>query len=307
MTTLDGAAGDTQPVPAWATFMDAGEYQAFADAVLADFRGRGIAARISEAGSVIEESDDSPNAYGLSNLAQLCHGLDRSAWAGAIRTHFANLAGGEETHDLLSEYGYARELLKVRVYRASELPPEALEGMVKRSVGADLVAVLAADLPTTVSTIGQRMADGWGVPVDELFAVASKHMAAEVPTYQHKLVEFGPGVVMHDLVGDSFFVASQVVRFGELGDAPQTGALVGVPNRHHLLWHAIETVDATVSMVQVMLRVADKLYQDGPGSITPQLYWWHRGALTLLPGRVDGRQIQFAPPDDFVEVLNSLT
>jgi hypothetical protein len=305
MGFLRRALGGGESAPGWAAFMGADEYRAFEDAVVADFAQRGITARVTDDGSVLAETGNHQNAYGLSNLAQLCHAIDRSDWPAAIRTHFGNLAGAERAHDQLADYAYARDLLKVRVYRTSELLPEALEGMVRQPLAAELVAVLAADLPTTVSTIGEKMAEAWGVPPPELFAAAAEHMADEVPGYEHKVVQFG-AAIMHDLVGDSFFVASQIVRFADLADPPAGGALVALPNRHHLLWHGIESMDATVQLVQVMLQVAAKLYQDGPGSITPDLYWWRAGELTLLPSRIDGGQIQFAPPDAFVELLNRL-
>jgi hypothetical protein len=62
-----------------------------------------------------------------------------------------------------------------------------------------------------------------------------------------------------------------------------------------------------VQAVQTMLQVGMNAYQEGPGSLSPDLYWWHRGALTLLPSSIDRKGVQFFPPDAFVELLNSLS
>jgi len=306
MSFLRRALGGGDKAPDWAAFMKADEYRAFADAVLADFTKRGLNAQVTDDGAVVVADGAVPGTFGLSNLAQLCHALERSQWTDAIRSHFENLEASERAQDDLADFTKARDLLKVRVFRTSEIPPEALEAMTRTALAPDLVAVLAADLPTTVMTVNREMAAGWGVPIDELFAIARQHMAAEVESYERSSVPIGDGVAVEALVGDSFFVASQIIRFEELAAPGANGALVALANRHQLLWHDIEKVAGTVAAVQVMLQLALRGYQEGPGSLTPDLYWWHRGALTLLPGFIDKKGLNFVPPDEFVQLLNGL-
>jgi hypothetical protein len=111
------------------------------------------------------------------------------------------------------------------------------------------------------------------------------------------------GASLETLTGDTFFVASQIIRFGDFAGTPASGALVSLPIRHLLIWHSIETAAGTVQAVQTMLQVGMNAYQEGPGSLSPDLYWWHRGALTLLPSSIDRKGVQFFPPDAFVELL----
>ena len=62
-----------------------------------------------------------------------------------------------------------------------------------------------------------------------------------------------------------------------------------------------------IAAVNTMLLLAQKMFVDGPGSITPELYWWRRGKLERLPVRVDAeRALHFVPPDEFVKMLNQL-
>jgi hypothetical protein len=66
-------------------------------------------------------------------------------------------------------------------------------------------------------------------------------------------------------------------------------------------------VDASiVNAVGLLLRLADAQCRQGPGSISPNLYWWKDGHLTLLPSKREGGQFQFIPPSEFVAVLNAL-
>jgi hypothetical protein len=305
MGFLRRALGGGDKAPDWASFMKAEEYQAFEAAVRADFERRGQVVRIADDGAFVGEGE-AERAYGLFNLAQVCHQLERSDWPRAIREHFDNIAEAESATERIKDFAYARDLLKIRVYRLSDVPPEAAANWIHRALSPELVAVLAADLPTTVSTISKDIAEGWNIPIDELFSIATEHMAAEMPGYERGSVPIPGGASLLTLSGDTFFVASQIVRFADFAGTPANGALVSLPNRHLLVWHPIETAAATVQAVQAMLQVGANAFQEGPGSLTPDLYWWHRGALTLLPSSVDRKGVQFFPPDAFVELLNSL-
>jgi hypothetical protein len=306
MGFLRKALGGGEKAPEWASFMKADEYRAFEAAVVADFERRGQAVRIVDDGAFIGEGEDE-RVFGLFNLAQVCHQIGQSDWPTTIREHFENIADAEAATERLKDYAYARDLLKVRVYQVSDLPPGTVDNWVRRTLSPELVAVIAADLPTTVATISDDVAEAWNVPIDELFAVAAEHMAAEMPGYERNSVPIAGGASLETLSGDTFFVASQIIRFADFAGTPTNGALVSLPNRHLLIWHPIETAANTVQAVQTMLQVGMNAYQEGPGSLSPDLYWWHRGALTLLPSSIDSKGVQFFPPDAFMELLNSLS
>jgi hypothetical protein len=306
MSFLRRAIGGDK-APEWASFMSGDEYRAFAEALESSLTARGWRSQIADNGSVVvDRGGGQPEEFGLYNLAQVCHQLDRSAWPATIQQHFTNLAAAESASNQLSDFAYAEPMLKVRVYRASEMPPEALAGMVTTPVAPDLVGVLVADLPTTVQTLGKETVAGWNRPIDELFAIATRNLAEEAATFERSQVDLGNGARGEALSGNSFFVGSQIIRLKDvLGDAPH-GALVIAPTRHILIWHPIAGVPTTVQAVNSMIALASNLFAQGPGSVTPALFWWH-GALSVLPAAIQGNSIQFAPPDEFVELLNSLS
>ena len=50
------------------------------------------------------------------------------------------------------------------------------------------------------------------------------------------------------------------------------------------------------------------MYREGPGSISPHLYWWREGRFAQLPSKVTATSVTFSPPDVFVsEVLDRLS
>ena len=305
MSFLRRALGGDR-APEWASFMSGDEYRAFVLALEGELAQRGWTSRITDVGSVVvDRGSGKPDEFGLFNLAQLCHQVDRSTWAQAIQTHFTNLIAAEAASEQLRTFANAEPLLKVRVYRSSEMPPDALAGMVTTPLAPDLVGVLVADLPTTVQTLGKELVSGWRVPIDELFGTATRHMAEEATTYDLSDVDLGGGLSAKALSGDSFFVGSQIIRFRELAGDLQQGALVVIPTRHILIWHPLVGRKTAMTAPGPLIALAASLYAQGPGSLSPVLFWWH-GALTVMPSGVEGGKVHIAPPEEYLAHIMSL-
>jgi hypothetical protein len=88
---------------------------------------------------------------------------------------------------------------------------------------------------------------------------------------------------------------------------PEAGssAIFAVPHRHALLYAPLVDL-GIVESINRLIAVAGPMFEQGPGSISPSLYWCRAGSVTLLPSQFDGSNIQFMPPDEFVQALNAL-
>jgi hypothetical protein len=196
-------------------------------------------------------------------------------------------------------------VLKVRLY------PDMLQGpvdeapVVARHLAPGLLAVVARDLPETVEAVHREQAASWGVPDDELFRLGYRNVAAQdQPQVQTRRLE--PGFELTTLSGESFFTTTNALwpdRYVHV--FPATGALVGVPHRHLALVHPIRDFSALYA-INLMMPSLDRMFRQGPGSLSPLLYWWRPGSFTLLPGDLVDQQVRFSPPSEFVHVLNRL-
>jgi hypothetical protein len=83
------------------------------------------------------------------------------------------------------------------------------------------------------------------------------------------------------------------------------GTLVAIPHRHMMLFHRIDTADV-VFAIQRLGILAVNLDEQGPGSISPNLFWYHNGRFTNLPFEIEADTFSFRPPPEFVEMLNEL-
>ena len=299
--------GSRDDVPRWACFFAPREYKAFLEAVQSELKRRGKKGRVEDGILVLD--GDAESRYGLSNLAQLCHANRPFEWSSTITEHFDNLeASDREGGDLerrIGDFDSVRSLLKIRLYPPDYLDQLGRSGLVFREPAMGVVAALVYDLPSSIRNVLPEHALRWGVDEDELFRVGLKNISVEEsPVIEDK--NLPEGGEFRILVGDSFFTASRLLLLENYIDSPTPyGVVVSVPHRHVVLFHPILDI-GVVKAISAMLPVAFGMYQEGPGSISPNLYWFRKGEFMLLPSKVTAKKITFLPPETFVtEVLNT--
>ncbi len=178
---------------------------------------------------------------------------------------------------------------------------ELHDELVMLEVTDDLVAVLSLDLPTTVQAVQPHDIEATGLTEDELWQRAVEQLDDGETIERAALDEDG---LVEVLVSDSHFLATQVLALEELvGALPEHGALVALPHRHMLALHPIR--DTTVlDAVAVMAPFTVEHFEEGPGSLSAHLYWWHRDGLERIA--VDDVAGSISPPDSFIAMLETL-
>jgi hypothetical protein len=304
---LGGGGQKPAPGPDWAQPMSQAETDAFIALVAQELERRELSFEVGT-GLVRVKRSGSSGEYGLTNLAQVCVNAGPGAWQTVITTHFDNLFAAEDAQAEVEAMGRdlaaVRSMLKVRLYPAANLGGHDPNPPVSWEVAPGLVAAFVYDLPTTVSTVSAAHIGGWGKTRHELLEIAKDNVRTDPIDTQ--LIDGGGASAPRAGVADHFFAASHAFLIDELLPAGAShGAVVAVPHRHALLYAPIVDL-GVVQAINTIIPIAVSLFQQGPGSISPGLYWWRGDDVTLLPAHVDGRTVQFAPPEAFVQVLNSL-
>jgi hypothetical protein len=292
--------------PDWAAPMPKDETTAFLETVGRELQQRGLRHELGE-GTVRVERGGEWSDFGLSNLAQFCHHVGRASWQEAIASHFDNLFAAEQAEAQLAElardFEGIRSLLKVRLYADAggggidPTPPASWE------LAPGLTAAFVYDLPTTVRSVGATDVEAWGKSRDELLSVALENVRAD--PVESKPIAQGPSAPIA-CFADHFFAASHALLLGErLPSVAKGAAVFAVPHRHALLYAPMADM-SIVESINRLIPTTVAMFQDGPGSISPSLYWWRDGDVALLPSHFDGGTAHFAPPDDFVQALETL-
>jgi len=84
------------------------------------------------------------------------------------------------------------------------------------------------------------------------------------------------------------------------------GTLVGIPHRHAVFLYPIETLEV-VTACNILIPVISSMYHDGPGSISNNLFWYYNGEFITLPFEIGEKELKFFPPEEFVDILNTLS
>lgn len=280
-------------VPDWAVFFTDAQWREFERVVRAEITPRGISGDIRNGQLTYGKAK-----YGLGNLAQMCHAEPRQEeWPAIVARHF------QITDDLPDGISGTPKVRLVDDQFMAQLPGE----YVTRRVAEDLMLVLSWDLPEQVMTPSLEEVLEHGEP-NVLFADAIEHTRTD-PDLELERLEIPAGDETAELLvlnGPSFFTATHVLWADELDPpAPEHGMLVAVPNRHTVLAHAIRD-PSVLGVIGPLLTLAQRLEQEGPGSISPHLYWLRDGELERLDAWIDDEGLHVAPSEAFTTMLEDL-
>ncbi len=297
-------------VPGWARFLGKQGYRSFISLVETYFASRQIAVAIDREEGLVKPGQGvfpHSSTFGLQNIAQICRQSDRDEWRDLISAHFNSIFNVKDEDNAfrvrMDDFSKLRKQLRSRLYPV-DIVNHASE-IIQRSGPEGTLEVLALDLPTTVRTVSQSEAGIWGLDTDELFKIGRRNLLA-TGLLSGSVVQLERGTTITVYRGEPFYAASHALIIDEyIPGGSRHGALVGVPKRDILILHRIQNVGA-MEAAGAMLQVIVGMYKDGPGSISPNLYWYHNGEFTVLPYELEGDSLQFLPADEFVELIDEL-
>ncbi|MBC9712960.1 immunity 49 family protein [Streptomyces sp. TRM66268-LWL] len=246
-------------------------------------------------------------SYGLRNLAQRCRDTAEDQWPALVEQHFAQLrsagTGGESREEIL-------RAVHGRLLAQDSFTAETLQAMrYTRRIAEGLVFAYALDQPTTVRILTDR--DVERVADEDALWDAGYDNLLQVP-FRYEEIALEGRAVLHSVYGDSPFVASRALYLDQLHyeatstALPKAGALFVVPTRHLIAYHPL--ADGSVAeAINDLAKYGLGAYEDGPGSLSPRLYWWHKGRITCLT-HIDEETKTFSiqPPAELLTRLRTL-
>ncbi len=247
------------------------------------------------------------HSLALLQLAQHCHTRPRDAWADLIADHLRTMT----THLERIAEPYSMFDLRIRLVPDAPADSGTLRHLGARPFADGIVQVLAVDVEGAVRCVptGEIAANGWDV--DEAWASALVQTELlESPDEIH-VIDIGGADMIHAFAERPFMASMVGViddLIGEYAHIGEHGAVVSLPLRHSVLIHPID--DATIrTAIAGMIPITRQLFKQGPGSVSPHLYWWRGGALEWIPTFFDGTLsgVEFYPSPELAELVVDLT
>ncbi|MEO3788088.1 hypothetical protein ABGB12_32580 [Actinocorallia sp. B10E7] len=230
---------------------------------------------------------------GLRDLWQLARLMPRAHWPALVSDHVTTVVAAVEEPLDLEDFGRILHLLRTRVH-----PAEADRGVLAaRPFAPGLIEVVVLDTPTTVRALTRAQVAPWKVSEEELFALGRANVHADGPLQRAERSLDGPGreavgaPVVTVLHGWTFYAATHLAWLGEYLPIGPLGALVALPSRGLLLafpLHPGQDEETLTRAAACLYERTGRGYEEGPGSLSRELYWWRHGVLTPLGPGPDG-------------------
>ena len=168
-----------------------------------------------------------------------------------------------------------------------------------------ILSVLVFDLPDTITSVERSYLENWGKTEDELFAIALENVRAGTSPELNE-VELPYCGTVKALLGESYVTATHALLMEEHPEClGPFGALMGVPNRHTVLCYPVADKRVTLASVH-MAEMISRFEQEGPGSISRRLFWYDKGKYTELPYTLEGSELTFEMPEEFIRMLERI-
>ncbi len=297
-------------VPEWADLLSRGQYALFTRLVREHWERHGRVVVDVDDG-VVRFADAREPALGLGNLVQVCNQCPVDAWPDVIAEHFDALeAAGQEIEamgEALRDLEQARRYLAVRLYDV-QLAADLAGAVVVREDLPGTVSALVLDLPKAIQTVRPEQLGAWGCDLEEAFARGLENVLTQYgEAWRLERVQLEQGLEVLAVGGEDFFVGTQALALDRRPEllGPH-GSLVAVPHRHALLAYPIADL-GVVRAVEALALIAHGMHREGPGSISPLVYWYspERGFIALPIERAEDGLV-FRPPEPFLDLLQTL-
>jgi hypothetical protein len=295
-------------VPEWANYFSTGEFNEFIICIEQYFKNSKTNFDINRGVIEVAEVFGTGNQLGLSNLASICHQTRQNNWKHVINDHFNNMLEGQkeetELKKIIDNFEQISGYLALRIWPKSYLETAIKDELVYKEKIEELVTVLVLDLPRTVRSIKIEETKKWNKSVDELFEIGKENVLKKYPVQiDREMINEKPCYLLH---GEHFFVSIQALILEKHPKCiGKYGAIVAFPHRHMVMVYPINGKDIIKSSSNLM-AAATGMYNQGPGAISPNIYWYRTGTFAKLPYEVKEGKIQFTPPHDFIALLEQI-
>ena len=300
------ATKSERSAPIWANFFSLEQYAQFLGYVHDYLRENELIATV-ENGLVTIPADN--QKLGLQNLAQLCFHSPSEHWQTIIFSHFQRVRVTSNEAEIRAQANATFEemvdKLAIRMWPKAMLEATNSAELVTREYIPDVISVLVYDNPESISTVSWSTIKNWDLPIDYIFERALANVR-ENDRPKLTTVRLDDTLEIIVFLSDSFFMTTHALFLDNFEACLGSyGTLVGIPHRHALLCFPIN--DSSVLDVLSNLVIATyNMHNEGPGSISPFLYWYTGDEYIQLPYSIDENQMTFLPPDSFVALLEKI-
>jgi len=299
---------DDTEIPAWASFLDAKEYSIFIKELDNYFKSLNIEYELGDGQVTAKENEFGFNILGLTNVVQVCKQGDKKYYKEIITEHFNSMIRAykfdKEFGKMAENFEEVKKYIGVRLYDNEYVAYIGKENTIGKDFAGDIYSMIVFDFPDSVLSIKPEQTTAWNKTTDELFEIGASNIKSKYPLTITKEA-FGEFSIWF-VHGEHFFTPNIVFDIENRKELiGSKGSLVGLPHRHSAIIYPIENLEV-VKAINGLIPAIYGMNQEGPGSLSNNLFWYKDKTFTQLPYKIYEGKLQFFPPDNFVSFLNEL-
>lgn len=298
------------PVPPWAASLATPErLAAFVGAVERYFQLRGTKATVNEGVVNLGEGEEAERRYGLTNVLQMCAGSPEEEWPGLVASHFDTAQRvqerAQEIDAVADDFDKISAMLRIRLFDAGSLGPVANHAVAREDIPG-VFSVLMFDLPEGSQSVPRDMAAKWSRSDADLLGLALKNVRDTVPAQPRLITDQDPDGAWC-LETDSIYGSSLALGMEEFAEMLGAfGAYVTMPLRNLVIAQPLNDSDQFQRIAGLSMFAA-KLDADGPGSMSPRVWWFRAGVWIHMPYEIGEESISLSPPQEWIDLLEGMS
>jgi hypothetical protein len=296
-------------VPEWASFFNESEYSDFLKAIENYFNKKNVTYELGEGVLTVGANDFGFTSLGLTNVAQVCKQDKPTNYHNLVSSHFESMVRANlfdaEFKKIVHDFEKVKKYIGVRLYPKDYIANIGKDLTIGKDFAGDIYAMLVFDLPESITNVQPEQAKKWNKDFDDLFQIGLQNIKDNYPLdiSQQKFNTF----TIWFIQGHHFFTPNIVF---DLNNFPKfvgsKGSLIGIPHRHSVIIYPIENIE-TITAINQLIPTIYGMNAEGPGSVSNNLFWYKDGHFENLPYKINDKELQFFPPDSFMELLNTLS
>ncbi len=296
-------------VPEWAAFFDCNEYNDFLKAINNYFKRKKITYELGDGMLTAGANPFGFNNIGLMNVAQICKQNKQRNYSKIVSDHFDSMLRANkfetEFNKIVHDFEKVKKYIGVRLYSNDYVEHIGKELTVGKDFAGDIYLMLIFDLPESITNVQPHQIEQWGKSLEELFEVGQQNIKHNYPLNisQHKFNE----LTIWFIEGNHFFAPNIVF---DLNNYPKLlgskGSIVGIPHRHSVIIYPIANLEVVTAINQLIPAIYG-MNEEGPGSISNNLFWYNDGQFENLPYKIKDNKLQFFPSQNFAEMVKTLS
>jgi len=241
---------------------------------------------------------------GLTNLYNICNQNDKSNWSEIINQHFELMKNTKKEEKdilpILENLESARMYIKFRIY-----PMDYLNYVEKSSIFdsrfTDFIGVVVIDLPSSVKNLDKSYLSKWSIGESEIIKLALDNtLKSNQETFE--AYPISKSFIVNTLMSDeNIFITSCVYDLiSKSIPLGSFGSFVAIPNRLGIVTKTIEKKTLNTDLFQ-MISLVNYMYEQGPGSITNEIFWFNGKTLFRIDHNQEKKSIKL--PQELVELI----